>query len=156
MMIKIFLFSLVIFISGCATFTEGWVYSEKSQRYLSNNEIKKLIIGNTVIHDNSSKTIEYFHNNGIRYVYYKKDEDYHNSNWCIVENKLCIDNPAFKLNCPKIKILKNQTIEYSREKDGVIFKVNNLIEIKKGDIYKIKQTYDEEGWKIHETKNCKN
>ncbi len=98
----LFVSSCLSTINGCATYTDGWVYDEKTDKYLSGQEIKSLVSGNTIVYFDSNGTKEYYDKSGIMYIFYQTDDEYHNSHWCIKENKLCIDSSGLKLICPKI------------------------------------------------------
>ena len=135
---------LISTINGCATYTDGWVYDEKTDKYLSGQEIKNLISGNTIVYSDTNGTKEYYDKSGIMFIFYQTDDEYHNSHWCIKENKLCIDSLGFKLICPKIKIKSNGSMSYDQD----------VIKIETGDSYDIKKTYNENNWEIHAMQNC--
>jgi hypothetical protein len=160
---------LIVSFSGCANlnngsffpeqndvnYKDGWVYSEQDDRYLDGEEIRALLQGHTVSYLEENQTNEYFHQNGRIYVYYKAREEYHNGNWCIIDNKVCLEYEAFKLKCPKIKLYQNGEIA-SDESGGDEFRSENsfALKITKGDIYNIERTYEEENWQLYERKKC--
>ncbi len=91
----------------------------------------------------------------VKYIYYQKDDDYHNANWCIVDDKVCTDYKGYHLRCPKIKLYKNGKIVYDESgKDEFPSEKSDIIQISEGDVYHIEETYKRNGWQMHERKNC--
>jgi len=152
---SVILIILTSMIISFTSFANARVYNEKSGKYLSGNEIKKLLQGNTISYADKYKTKEYIHPSGTAYLYYEADEEYHNQNWCIIEDDICFDSPGFKLSCPKIKISKDGSIRYDESQSKAFnLKASYSIKITKDDIFNIKQTFDEYGWEIYKKKKC--
>jgi len=142
-------------IALAATYKKGWVYDAETDQYLTGDEIRALLVGNTLSYDNEDKTYEYFHENGTVYSFHQDGGNYGDAAWCIIDDKFCYDTSYSKLNCPKIKLSPNGNHSYSEIKDGRKFKHENFFTITEGDTQGIKASYDEEGWDVYEGKICK-